>query len=139
MKPILFLTLSILFSGTTIAQENVWNTLFLIKYETGGMGNGKFEDIIKDMDGDEITVRGYIIPLSGKRAQSQFMFSAYPYNTCFFCGGAGPESVMETSMQAGKTVEFSEKPITLRGTFRYQANSETEIFYRLENALKINE
>jgi hypothetical protein len=139
MKQLSLLALLLGFSLLAQSQDNVWNTLFLIKYETGGKGNGKFEEIIRGMDGDEITVRGYIVPLSGKRAQSQFMFSAYPYNMCFFCGGAGPESIMEAFMKEGKTVEFSEKPITLKGTFRYIPNTETEIVYRLENAVKVNE
>lgn len=107
----------------------------MLKYDRNADGTvnpeGKFLPMIQKLDGQEITVRGYMIPLSGKRAQSNFMFSAYPYAVCFFCGQAGPESVMEVFMDGDKAIEFSENTIELKGIFRFQP-SNGEIAYRLE-------
>ena len=131
----------------TAQQTNVWNTLGMMKFERqyaeGDIGSqagsgGRFRTLIENMDGDEIEVKGYVIPLSGKKAQSNFMFSAYPYNMCFFCGKAGPESVMEVFMKDNKTVNFSEKPIKIVGTFRFYPNDPNEIMYKLENARLAN-
>lgn len=125
-------------------NKNVWSTLALMKYErqyaeSDGIGGnagqaGRFRPIIEEMDGDEIELRGYIIPLNGKKAQSLFMFSAYPYDMCFFCGKAGPESVMEVTMLPGKQVEYSDDSIILKGTFRFMPNDPNGIMYKLDNA-----
>ncbi len=83
-----------------LAQDhgNVWRTLALMKFErqyseSDGISQqkGRFVPLIEALEGKEVTLKGYVIPLSGKKAQSHFMFSAYPYSDCFFCGKAGPE------------------------------------------------
>jgi hypothetical protein len=130
---------------TISAQEkNVWSTLAMMKYErqyaeNDGIGGnagqtGRFRPLIEKLDGTEIELKGYIIPLSGKKAQSHFMFSAYPYNMCFFCGKAGPESVMEVVMQEGKQAEYSEKAVWLKGIFKFMPADPNEIMYKLEHA-----
>jgi hypothetical protein len=119
------------------SQTGVWSTLAMLKYDRNDDGTinpeGKFLPMIQRLEGKEITVRGYMIPLTGKRAQSNFMFSAYPYATCFFCGQAGPETVMEVFMEGNKALEFSETPVELKGVFRFQP-SKGEIMYTLEKA-----
>ncbi len=49
--------------------------------------------------GEEIVVEDYLIPLTGKRAQSHYVFSAHPVNRCFICGKAGQESLRQVFMQ----------------------------------------
>ena len=119
--------------ATAQDKENIWRTLALIKYEkqyseNDGVGNqgGRFMPIIKKLEGEEVIVKGYIIPLSGKKEQSHFMFSAYPYANCFFCGKAGPESVMEVFTKDDKKIAYSDDPIKIKGIFHllpfYDAN-----------------
>lgn len=147
MQKTIFITIfffSFLFLQNGIAQkDNVWNTLFLIKFERPSgdetspfatAGTGKFISMIEAMNGSEIELKGYIIPLDGQKAQSHFMFSAYPFAACFFCGKAGPESVMEVFMADNKKVEFSEKPITIKGKFKFLPNRMEEVMYQLEFA-----
>lgn len=145
-----FLLAGLLLAETAAAQaKNVWSTLALMKYERqysdsdaigGNAGQaGRFRPLIEEMNGDEIEVRGYIIPLNGKSAQSQFMFSAYPYDMCFFCGKAGPESVMEVTMKPGKQVDYTDRPVVLKGTFRFMPLDPNEIMYKLDNAVLIDQ
>ena len=54
-----------------------------------------FSETLKQLEGKEVTVKGYIIPVEGYKSLTEFVFSAYPYNMCFFWGGAGTETVME--------------------------------------------
>ena len=72
-----------------------------------------FNKEVKSLDGKEVTVKGYIIPTDGYKSQKEFVFSAFPYNMCFFCGGAGPETVMEVATK--KPIEFTSEPIYLKG------------------------
>ena len=59
------------------------------------MATPKFTDELKELEGTEVELSGYYIPLS---LDSAIMLSALPYSSCFFCGGAGPETVAEIQM-----------------------------------------
>ena len=122
-------------------DKNIWSTLALMKFERHkGNGTGEGSQIIpliEALDGTEVTVKGYVIPLSGKKAQSHFMFSAYPYSSCYFCGGAGPETIMETFAKGGEKIEFSDTAITLKGTFRFTSRDPEDIMFTLENAILV--
>ena len=113
--------LLILFTGTGLTAQsgNLWKTLSKITYkkeydELLGFKVDKpvFSSDVKKLQGKNVTIRGYIIPVEGYKGHKEFVFSAFPYNMCFFCGGAGPETVME--VYAANPVEFTQEPITLK-------------------------
>ncbi len=96
-----------------------------------------FSDPIKELEGKEITIKGYIVPTEGYKSHKEFILSAFPYNMCFFCGGAGPETVMEVESLEG--VEFSADPITLKGVLRLNDNDINKLMYKLEEATLVEE
>ena len=96
-----------------------------------------FSDQIVALEGKEITVKGYIVPTEGYKSHKEFILSAFPYNMCFFCGGAGPETVMEVVSLEG--VEFSADPIVLKGILRLNDNDINHLMYKLEEAVIIEE
>ena len=53
-------------------------------------GHGKS---LKEIEGKTITITGYFLDLDPDG--EWFMVSKNPFATCFFCGGAGPETVIE--------------------------------------------
>ena len=140
-----YLCFSFLFLGIstdTLGQKrDVWSTLGLMKYErqfsendgiSGNTGAGsKFRPLIEALDGEDIELSGYIIPLSGQKAQSHLMFSLYPFANCFFCGNAGPETVMEVFMKEGKKVEYTDERITLKGKFKFLGNRTDDVMFHL--------
>jgi len=91
-----------------------------------------FSDEIKALDGKTVEVHGFIIPTEGYKSHTEFILSAYPYTMCFFCGGAGPETVMEVT--AKTPVKFSNDAIDLRGTLRLNATDINRLMYFLEDA-----
>ena len=124
-------------------QKNVWKTLGLIKFEmqfsendgmSGGGQKSRFLPVIEKLDGEEIEVKGYIIPLTGKKAQSHFMFSAYPFANCFFCGNAGPETVMEVYTMDDKKIEYSDDAVLLKGKFKFLGVKHNDIMFELYEA-----
>ncbi len=140
-KNILCVLLATLFAATSVfaqSDKNIWKTLGMMKFERHkGNGSGQGSQIItmiEALDGKEVTVKGYVIPLSGKKAQSHFMFSAFPFANCYFCGGAGPESIMEAFVKGDKKIKFSENAITLKGTFKFTSRDPNDIMFTLENA-----
>jgi len=49
---------------------------------------------------------------------------------CFFCGGAGPETVME--VEAVEEVAFTAEQIEIRGILRLNNEDINKLMYRLE-------
>ena len=120
-------------------KENIWKTLSKITYkkeydEFLGFKIDKpvFADQIQDLEGTEIVVRGYIIPVEGYKSNNEFIFSAYPYNMCFFCGGAGPETVME--VESIDAVEYTAEQVVLRGKLVLNADDVNRLMYLLVEA-----
>lgn len=93
--------------------------------------------IVMALNGKEIEVEGYFIPLTGKIGQSHFMLSALPQNICFFCGGAGPETAMEVYMKDGVKMEYSDEKVKVRGILNVNAKDAMSLLYTLQDAVKI--
>lgn len=90
--------------------------------------------LAKALEGKEIEIEGFIIPLVGKVKQSHFMLSLYPANMCFFCGAAGPETAMQVFMDADKKVPYSDDKIRIKGILRINEKDINSLLYTLENA-----
>ena len=91
--------------------------------------------LIEKLDGTEIEVEGYIIPLTGQIRQSHFMLSKFPQSTCFFCGKAGPETAMQVFMRDQQKVRITERKVKVKGTLLVRPGDASSLMYTLENAL----
>lgn len=154
MKYIIYVFLTtILFSTSLVGQqeaspslevENTWKTLARITYkkefdELMGFKIDKpvFGDKVKALEGKEVVMKGYIIPVEGYKSHKEFILSAFPYNMCFFCGGAGPETVME--VLAKEPVKYHADAIYLKGTLKLNADDINRLMYFLEDAVLVDE
>ena len=144
MKKLVLLAFAALFfSQNAFAQsDNLWKTLAKVTYkkEYNELLGYKidvpvFEKSIKQLDGKEVSVRGYIIPTDGYKSHTEFVFSAFPYNMCFFCGQAGPETVME--INAKTPVKYSTEPVTLRGILKLNDKDINRLMFSLSNAVLV--
>ncbi|MEM9077321.1 MAG: hypothetical protein AAGC43_09785 [Bacteroidota bacterium] len=59
-----------------------------------------FGENISSFQGERISIKGYFLDISG--SGEIFLISQNPMASCFFCGGSGPETIIEVS--------FKEKP-----------------------------
>jgi len=123
--------------------ENIWKTLSRITYrkeydELMGFKIDKpvFSKQVQNLEGTEITIKGYVIPVEGYKSHTEFIFSAFPYNMCFFCGGAGPETVME--VLAAEPVKYSAEQVTLKGKILLNADDINRLMYQLVDATLVN-
>lgn len=123
----------------SLEQENTWKTLARITYkkefdELMGFKIDKpvFGDKVKALAGKEVTIKGYIIPVEGYKSHKEFILSAYPYNMCFFCGGAGPETVMEVT--STEPVKYQADAVYLKGILKLNADDINRLMYFLEDA-----
>jgi hypothetical protein len=125
-----------------MAQKDLWKTLAKVTYkkemdEFLGFKIDKpvFSQQIQDLEGTTVTIKGFIIPVEGYKSHKEFVFSAYPYNMCFFCGGAGPETVME--VEASEPIEYTAESIIIRGTLRLNGDDINNLMYQLEEAVQV--
>ena len=124
--------------------ENTWKTLSRITYkkefdELMGFKIDKpvFSDKVKALADKEIIIKGYIIPVEGYKSHKEFILSAFPYNMCFFCGGAGPETVME--VEASEPVKYQADAIYMKGILRLNADDINRLMYKIVDAVRIEE
>jgi len=124
------------------STDNVWKTLSKITYkkEYDELMGFKidipvFSKPIKELENKEIQVKGYIIPVEGYKSHKEFIFSAFPYIMCFFCGGAGPETVME--VEAAEPVEYTAEQIVLKGTLILNDSDINRLMYLIKDAVLV--
>jgi len=129
--------------GAAVAQDNFWNTLAEVGYATKKDASGYdvevplFSKHLKTFQGKKIRLKGYIIPLAEVGDQSKFMLSALPFNVCYFCGAAGPETVVEVA--SAEKIKFSTKPMVLEGTLMLNDKDPDHHMYILKAAKVITE
>lgn len=141
------ISLSVIAQSTddrTQPNSNLWKTLSKITYkkeydEFLGFKIDKpvFAQSVQDLEDQEVEVKGYIIPVEGYKSHSEFIFSAYPYNMCFFCGGAGPETVME--VESTVPVEYTAEQVTLKGKLKLNPDDINRLMYLLVDARPVEE
>ena len=141
MKVVSVLLLFTIFSGNAFGQseQNTWKTLAKITYKKqyDEMLGFKvdipvFSEDIKKMAGKQIEVKGYIVPVEGYKSHTEFVFSAFPYNMCFFCGGAGPETVMEVHTKS--PVKYTAEPVIIRGKLELNDSDVNSLMFALRDA-----
>lgn len=125
-------------------KSNGWKTLAKITYkkeydEILGFKIDKpvFSEKIKALEGQEITIKGYIIPVEGYKSHKEFIFSAFPYNMCYFCGGAGPETVME--VEAKEPIAFQAESLILKGKLQLNPDDINRLMYVLTDAVMVEQ
>lgn len=74
-----------------------------------------FGKAIKEMEGKEIILKGYILPVPSR--DGTFILSAFPYSSCYYCGGAGPETVIEVTPKF-PILSRGSKPVTIKGKLK---------------------
>ncbi|MEK9620154.1 MAG: DUF3299 domain-containing protein [Flavobacteriales bacterium] len=139
-KIILVITISLFFINNIFSQniitwellknvefDEIWSEEFQAYYMVP-----KFSESVKEMDGKEVQIRGFIIPVD--IVQDYYVLSANPYSSCFFCGQAGPESVMEIQMIKKYEGLRMDQVITYKGTLKLNVDDIYQLNYILEDA-----
>lgn len=126
-------------TSLTFAQEiSGWQLLAEVGFETKPSAQDgfevdkpKFSKRLKEADGKKITLKGYLIPLSEVGSRQQYMLSLLPFSSCYFCGGAGPETVVE--LDTKEKIKFVTKQIVMEGTLVLNASDPDHHIFILRN------
>ena len=98
---------------------------------SNGLLEPLFDDEIRELDGREVKVQGFMMPLDNSERQQHFLVTRTP-PSCFYCLPGGPESVVE--VKAERPLEFTFDPVVLEGRMTLLEGSDMGLFYRLEDA-----
>lgn len=90
----------------------------------------QFSEQLKARQGSKVTLEGFIIPLQQDTQQDFFILSRFPYQSCFFCGAAGPETVVE--VYSDRSFKYTDERVRVSGTLKLNDNP-LNLFYALEN------
>lgn len=95
-----------------------------------------FTSQLKSLDGKTVEVQGYLIPFdpTGK----EIALSANPYASCFFCGKAGPASIMILKMKVPNKKIRTDMYKSVKGTLKLNYDDPEEFYYILDNAVIID-
>ncbi len=99
----------------------------------------KFTEKIISYENKIIDVEGFIIPYEiaanamGDLSDDgqKFMFSAFPISSCFFCGEAGAESVMEVTPK--EPIPYTTQKITIRGRLELNGTDFLKLPYLIKD------
>lgn len=92
----------------------------------------KFGKEVLAMNGQPVQIKGYVIPVDVETGY--FVLSANPFASCFFCGQAGPESILELQLKEGGKKFKTDDVRTFKGTLRLNFEDLMHCNYILENA-----
>ncbi|MCZ8215677.1 MAG: DUF3299 domain-containing protein [Cyclobacteriaceae bacterium] len=116
----------------------IWPKLYSIQFipnaeDFEGLDKPVFNDVVKALNGKEVTLPGYLVPFEGGQLKSNhFMLSSLPINVCFFCGGGGPETVVEVFTV--NQVSYTEKPVEVKGKLFLNDKNPGQMVYVLTSA-----
>ncbi len=117
--------LLILLSATSVQGPEGWEIFEKVTFEAKYFEEADayfevpiFNDELVALQGTTVTLSGYYIPLI---LDSAAIISSLPFSSCFFCGGAGPETVVE--------VQLKQLP----------KNLQPDTFLKVQGKLKLND
>ena len=95
-----------------------------------------FGSKLQALDGKKIKLKGHFLPLDLKDPKS-IILSKFPYSSCFFCGGAGLESVVEVQFDIPPRRFKPDEVITIEGILRLNKNDFDHMVFIIVDANRL--
>ena len=139
MRNLLLLLIVINIPYHLIAQRELsWNDLTDVSFQN--IYNVHYDDYflkptfgptITSYKGSKISIRGYFLDFSHE--EEFYMVSRNPMSSCFFCGGAGPETIVEINFK-NKPNYKTDQVIEVSGILELNADDVDHCNYILKEA-----
>tara|TARA_Y100000739_G_C20573396_1_gene448948 strand:+ start:270 stop:854 length:585 start_codon:yes stop_codon:yes gene_type:complete len=86
-------------------------------------------------EGENFYITGYVIPVDTD--EDFYVLSRYPFANCFFCGGAGPETVVDLQFPNKAPREYvTDERLTFAGTLKLNADDIYQMNYIIKDAIE---
>jgi len=130
-------------SSYSFAQTDGWTSFAKTKFEAKYNDSAKeyflypnFSAELKALEGKEIDLEGYYLPID-VIDDAYIILSKFPYSQCFFCGGAGPESISEVVFKTKQDGFEADQFIRVKGKLRLNTSDIEHGNFILEEAILI--
>lgn len=137
MKKLLFSLFVLVGAQSAFAQKTIrWSDLADVEFgefydrdRSEWSLEARFSEDIRALSNTNIEITGYVIPLdvSGE----VYVLSAFAFSSCFFCGGAGPETVMGMDFADSPPELHTDDVIVVSGTLQLNVRPGAEFHYQL--------
>lgn len=110
-----------------------WSMLTATSYRYGTDGlpeRTRYAEALQALNGESVVITGYIIPVDVKGGQ--YVLSQFPLKQCFFCGNAGPETILNLHFESHPPHLLTDMFVAVQGTL--VLSEQDGFFFRLENA-----
>ncbi len=88
---------------------------------------------LKALVGKEITIEGFYVPFAPEEG-NYVILSKFPMSQCFFCGGGGPESIVEVTFRDGSTKFQVDDLINVKGTLKLNTDDAEHVNFIITDA-----
>ncbi len=95
-----------------------------------------FGNKVKALEGKTVSIKGYMIPVD--ETGEFYVISAKPMAQCFFCGGSGPESLIELEFRKKGRRFKTDEIRTIKGVLKLNPEDVEHLNYILTSVEVVN-
>ena len=131
MKKIIVL-LFVLFGLNASAQQVLPWEMLAVPYSTtpDGLYEPQFPSWLDKYKNTEVVIQGYLVPVDVEG--NQYALSRYAFSSCFFCGNAAPNTVVELVFKERPDDLITDQFVVVKGTLVFNADDPFRLFFILQ-------
>jgi len=114
------------------AQEVLPWELLAVPYSTtpDGLYEPQFPSWLDKYQNQEIVIQGYLVPVDVEG--NQYALSRYAFSSCFFCGNAEPNTVVELVFKERPDNLITDQFVVVKGILMFNSNDFFRLFFILQ-------
>ncbi len=131
MKKIIVLLFVVLGFNASAQQVLPWEML-AVPYSTtpDGLYEPQFPSWLDKYKNTEVVIQGYLVPVDVEG--NQYALSRYAFSSCFFCGNAAPNTVVELVFKDRPDDLITDQFVVVKGTLVFNADDPFRLFFILQ-------
>lgn len=136
LKKVLLLSFIGVLNFSFAQKPLVWEILGLTTYTNSQEEDGSLVPnfpplLMSQYDGEEVTISGYLVPIDV--AANKYALSKNPFSSCFFCGNAGPETVIELKFEKDPGRFVTDEYLMIKGVLQLNFHG-NGLFFTIKKA-----
>ncbi len=114
------------------AQEVLPWELLAVPYSTtpDGLYEPQFPSWLDKYQNQEIVIQGYLVPVDVEG--NQYALSRNAFSSCFFCGNAEPNTVVELVFKERPDNLITDQFVVVKGILMFNSNDPFRLFFILQ-------
>ena len=131
MKKIIVLLFFVFRLNASAQQVLPWEML-AVPYSTtpDGLYEPQFPSWLDKYKNTEVVIQGYLVPVDVEG--NQYALSRYAFSSCFFCGNAAPNTVVELVFKERPDDLITDQFVVVKGTLVFNADDPFRLFFILQ-------